>query len=64
MSDHDKNLSFDAVLQEALKEMQETASTTISSSYEVLRSDGEVIVRKADKGWSESQAPSQVKKAA
>ena len=49
MSIDEKSAVFKAVLEEALKRMQETATATVSSAYEVVRSSGEVIVRRPDK---------------
>ena len=49
MSESDKKASFDVVLQEALKIMRQTATNTSSSSYQVLRSSGAVIVQRPEK---------------
>ena len=43
-----KKMSFDDLVQQALKRMSEAARTSVSSSYEVHRSNGEVVVRRSD----------------
>jgi hypothetical protein len=50
--------TFSAVFKEALKKMQETVKTSVSSSYEVHRSSGEVTVQRSDnKNWEAELPP-------
>jgi len=54
---NDKNVAFNAIIAEALKKMQNTVTTAVSSSYEVHRSSGgELIVQRSDKAWHDSNA--------
>ena len=55
MSAGDK-IVFDAIIAEALKRMQETVTTSVSSAYVVHRSGGELIVHRSDKAWQDSSA--------
>jgi cobalamin biosynthesis Co2+ chelatase CbiK len=48
MNTIDKNTAFKEVVEEALKKMEETI-TSSGASYEVIRSSGEVIVQRTGK---------------
>jgi hypothetical protein len=52
VTEKDKAMSFDELVQQALRRMQEASRSSVSSSYEVHRSNGEVVVRRSD-----SEAP-------
>lgn len=56
MSANEKDSDFNIIVEQALKRMQESVTTSVSSSYEVHRSGGEVIVRRAGKGWFDTDS--------
>ena len=51
----EKKAIFRAVMESALKKMSEVSTTAGSSSYEVHRSSGELIVRRSGKIWDAAE---------
>lgn len=62
MTQTEKDAAFDAIIADALKKMQTTVTTAGSSSYEVYRSSGELVIQRSDKAWTQDAVRPPVEK--
>ncbi|GEM_PF-5633939 len=60
----DKDVAFNAIIADALKKMQMTVTTAGSSSYEVHRASGELIIQRSDNAWAQDAIRPPVEKKA